>query len=222
MRRLLAALLLLATTAAAGTVTGLVVAHGPPVPHEGGASGAYGSLRYKFAEQIDYDRLEDFVVYINAPMTSGAGSSIPAIMSQRSVAFEPHVLAIPVNSAVIWPNRDAIYHNVFSMSDAKVFDLGMKTNRDAPEEVVFDRVGRVDVFCSIHAKMHGIILVVPSPFVAKVAAHHRYTLTGVPAGTYPLRAWHERLPAQEKTVTVPAEGTVEVDFDLGLASLPKL
>lgn len=221
MPRIALLFLTLASAAAAGTLTGLVTAHGPPVPHEG-AAGAYGSLRYKFAEQIDYDRLEDFVVYIDAPVPGAAAPHLAAAMSQRSVAFEPHVLAIPVNTPVTWPNLDSIYHNVFSMSDAKVFDLGLKTNKDKPEEVVFDRPGRVDVFCAIHAKMHGIILVVPSPFLAKVAAHRRYTITDIPPGTYPLRAWQERLPPLEKTVTVPAQGSVEVDFDLGFGSQPKL
>ncbi|HZZ58567.1 MAG TPA: plastocyanin/azurin family copper-binding protein [Opitutaceae bacterium] len=225
MHRLLAVLLaaagLAAGPATGGTVTGVVTAHGPAIPHQGGAAGAYSSLRYKFAEQIDYDRLDDFVIYINAPVPGAPARRVTAAMSQRSVAFEPHVLAIPVNTAVIWPNLDSIYHNVFSMSDAKVFDLGLKTNKDRPEEVTFDRPGRVDVFCSIHARMHGIILVVPSPFVAKVSARHRYTIADVPAGTYPLRAWQERLPPMEKTVTVPAVGTVEVDFDLGFSSLPR-
>ncbi|HEY3754567.1 MAG TPA: hypothetical protein VGL42_00300 [Opitutaceae bacterium] len=221
MHRLLCLGLAMAATASAGTITGLVSAHGPAVPHAGGAAGAYSTLRYKFAEQIDYDRLDDFVVYIDAPVPGSAAEHSAAAMSQRNVAFEPHVLAIPVNTRVTWPNLDFIYHNVFSVSDAKSFDLGLTTNKDKPEVKLFDRAGRVDVFCTIHAKMHGIILVVPSPYLATVSARHRYVISGVPAGTYPLRAWQERLPAQEKWVTVPTDGTVEADFDLNFAALPK-
>jgi plastocyanin len=221
MRRLTILFLAIAATAAGGTITGVVTAHGPPVPPQGAGGGAYSSLRYKFAEQIDYDRLDDFVIYINAAVPGAPAAQPPATMSQRNVAFEPHVLAIPVNSRVTWPNLDAIYHNVFSVSDAATFDLGLKTNKDKPEDVIFDRPGRVDVFCSIHAKMHAIILVLPSPYLAKVSARHRYTIADVPAGTYPLRAWQERLPAQERIIRVPAAGTVEADFDLDFSSLPR-
>jgi hypothetical protein len=63
--------------------------------------------------------------------------------------------------------------------------------------------------------------VLPNPFFAKVDAHRRYVIKDVPAGTYQLRAWHERLPSQAKPVVVPAEGEVRVDFTLGLAELPK-
>ncbi len=203
----------------AGTIVGLVRAHAPAPPHES-AAGGYGSLKYKFAETINYDRLEDFVVYLNQPVP-GAQPSPPMRMAQRLVAFEPHVLVVPVGTHVSWPNDDAIYHNVFSMSEAASFDLGMRTDKDPAADRVFDRPGRIDVFCSIHAKMHGIVLVVPSPFFAKVGARHPYRLEHVPAGTYPIRAWHERLPAAEQQVVVPAEGTVTVNFELGLESLSK-
>ena len=78
----------------------------------------------------------------------------------------------------------------------------------------------MDVFCGIHSKMHCIVLVLPSPFFAVADQHGRYTIKGVPPGTYRLRAWHERLPSQTREITVPAEGGVTADFVLTLASLP--
>lgn len=205
----------------AGTLTGVVTARGPRTPENGGGD-SYGSLRYKFAERIDYDRLRDFVVYIDQPVaTAMPPASTPAVVVQRNVDFAPHVTPICVGGRVVWPNRDQIYHNVFSMSEVKPFDLGLRTDKDRPAEVLFDRVGRVDVFCSIHSAMHCIILVLPSPFFAKVNARGRYTLSGVPAGTYRVTAWHDRLPPRSLQVTVPAEGTVEQDFTLGLFDLPK-
>lgn len=204
----------------AGTITGIVKAHGVEAPAAAGGGGAYGSMRYKFAEKVNYDALEDFVISIDGAV-AGGGPGPEARMSQHAVAFEPHVLAIAAGTHVLWPNLDGIYHNVFSMSDPATFDLGLKSDKDAPAEQVFDHPGRIDVFCSIHSKMHGIILVLPNRFFAKVSARHRYALTGVPPGTYHLHAWQERLPPQDKPVTVTADGTAVVDFDLGFESLRK-
>ena len=208
----------------AGTITGLISARGAPLPAEaGGGGGAYSSRRYKFAEKIDYDRLTDFVIYVDEPIANIAPASATpvAITTQRNAMFDPHVLPIMVGTKVNWPNEDEIYHNVFSMSDAKEFDLGLYHQEKVPV-LTFDRVGRVDVFCAIHSQMHCIILVLPNPFFAKVDAKQRYVIRDVPAGTYKLKGWHERLPSQSKTVVVPATGEVSVDFVLGLGELPKL
>jgi hypothetical protein len=63
--------------------------------------------------------------------------------------------------------------------------------------------------------------VLPNPYFAAADEKGRYTIKNVPAGTYKLRAWHERLPSQTKEIVVPAEGDVKVDFALGLGQLPK-
>lgn len=205
-------------TAAAGTITGLVAARGPEAAEEAQAGGNYQSRRYKFAERVDYAHLRDFVVYID----QSVNATKPAVgtITQRDVSFDPHVLPVVVGSVIRWPNADDIFHNVFSMSEVCAFDLGTYTKEKVPL-VAFDRVGRVDVFCSIHSTMHCIILVLPSPYFAKADANHRYSIEAVPAGTYMLRAWQERMPSLAKSVTVPRDGTVQVDFTLGLADLPK-
>ncbi len=210
------------TPAGAGTITGIVTAHGPNTPTPAGGGDAYGSMRYKFAERIDYDHLKDFVVYVDDDLkaTGQATDAKPTVVMQRNVSFEPHVLPVLVGTKVTWPNRDQIYHNVFSISEIKAFDLGLHTDKDAPAEVLFDTPGRVDVFCSIHVAMHCIILVLPSPYFAKVDARGRYSLTGVPPGPCHLKAWHDRLPPQSSTIVVPGDGSVECDFALGFASLP--
>lgn len=225
MPRLLCVLAALAgvTSLPAGTITGTVKASGAAMPAEAGGGGNYQSRRYKFAEKVDYDRLTDFVIYIDAPVASvtPAGSNPPvAITTQKNAMFEPHVLAIAAGTTVKWPNEDDIYHNVFSMSETKEFNLGLYHQEKTPL-VTFDKPGRVDVFCAIHSQMYCIILVVPNHFFAKVDANRTFTLRDVPPGTYKLRAWHERLPSQVKEVVVPAEGEVHVDFSLGLAELPK-
>src|SRR4051812_7699933 len=206
------------TDLSAGTITGTVKAQGAPLEESGGgSSGAYSSRRYKFAEKIDYDRLTDFVVYIDEPLAAvtPAGTTSVAVTTQRNAIFDPHVLPIAVGTSVKWPNEDEIYHNVFSMSDAKQFDLGLYHQEKVPV-LVFDKVGRIDVFCAIHSQMHCVILVVPNPFFTKVDANQKFVIKNVPAGTYKLRAWHERLPGVTREVTVPADGEVRVDLTLGL------
>ena len=70
--------------------------------------------------------------------------------------------------------------------------------------------------------MHCIVLVLTNPWFAAADDQGRFTIRNVPAGTYPLHAWHERVPGQTQTITVPADGEVEVNFTLGLGNLPKV
>jgi plastocyanin len=206
-----------------GTITGSIRAQGAvPEDAAGGGAGSYGSRRYKFVERIDYTQLHDFVVSIEGSLP-GPGDDDRADASkvvQRDASFEPHVLPIAVGTSVKWPNADDIFHNVFSMSDTKDFNLGLYGKEKTPV-LLFDKVGRVDVFCAIHTKMHCIILVLPNPYFAMADARGRYVIKDVPAGTYRVKAWQERMPSQIMEVTVPADGEVKVDFVLGLGGLPK-
>lgn len=214
---LLCCWLLSAASTLAGTIVGEVRAEGLP-PAEGGAGGgAYASRRYKFAERVDYARLTDFVVYVDqtVPGAPGAPTEPVAVVTQQDAMFAPRVLPVVVGTTVSWPNRDEIYHNVFSLSDAATFDLGMYRGDDQTKRYTFDKPGRVDVFCAIHANMHCIVLVLPSPYFARSDDRGRYVIRDVPPGTYRLRAWHERVPGQTVEVVVPADGEVTVDFVLG-------
>ena len=212
-------------TVRAGSIVGTVRAAPPQVPGQppGEGGDAYASRRYKFVEKIDYSRLRDFVVYIDqaVPGPIAPPESKTVTTTQRDANFDPHVLPVVVGTTVRWPNEDDIFHNVFSMSDAKSFDLGYYKKREKPPEVLFDKVGKVDVFCAIHSRMHCIILVLPNPYFAKADDRGRFEIKGVPPGTYKLTAWHERLPARSVEVTVPADGSVTVDLVLTVAALPR-
>jgi plastocyanin len=221
MRTLLISLLL-ANVASAGTITGTVRAAGRGGADEAaGGGGKYESRKFKFAERVDYSALRDFVVYIEGPV--GEKPEPPQtplqIVVQKDAQFAPHVLPVVVGTKVEWPNRDEIFHNAFSMSDAKQFDLGLY--KEKAKIVEFDKPGRVDVFCSIHTTMHCIVLVLENSFFALTDAHGRYAIANVPAGTYRLKAWHERVPAQIHEVVVPESGEVKADFSLTIAGLPE-
>jgi hypothetical protein len=203
----------------AGTITGTVEAVPPTPPGGAAADGAYASRRYKFVDKLDYEHLTDFVVYIDQLVAPPPGP-VPLKVVQRDATFEPHVLPIVVGTMVRWPNEDDIFHNVFSMTETQDFNLGFYKKEVVPE-VRFDRLGRVDIFCAIHTNMHCIILVLPNPFFAMADGHRRFVIKNVPAGTYRLKAWHERVPPSVRDVVVPAEGEVKVNFVLGVAEIPK-
>ncbi|HWA86772.1 MAG TPA: carboxypeptidase regulatory-like domain-containing protein [Opitutus sp.] len=208
--------------ARAGTIRGTVRAAPPPGIDAQDSGGAYASRKWKFVERIDYAHLTDFVVYLDEP----AGQTPPpvhakeAVTTQKDASFVPHVLPIAAGTTVRWPNDDDVFHNVYAMSEAKTFNLGLYKSERVPE-ITFDKPGRVDVFCAIHSQMHCIILVLPTPYFAKADARGRFEIRDVPAGTYKLHAWHERLPAKVVEVTVPADGEVTLDLVLGVADLPK-
>jgi len=226
MKRLLLVTVLGGATAAAGwagTLSGTVRGAPPASAPESAGGGAYESRRYKYVEKINYEELRDFVVSLDQAvpeLAPGGAASQTVKTTQKDANFEPHVLPVVVGTTVRWPNEDDIFHNVFSMSEAKEFDLGYYKKEKVPE-VTFDRVGRVDVFCAIHTKMHCIILVLPSPYFARADDKGRFVIRNIPAGTYKVRAWHERLPAQTKEIVVPAEGEVKVDFVLGVGARPQ-
>jgi plastocyanin len=208
--------LLLTIATYGGTITGTVRAQGVQ-PDDGSGGGNYSSRRYKFAEKIDYDDIRDFVVYIDQPFPGATFTppAEPAKIVQKDVAFAPHVLPVLVGTTVLFPNQDEIYHNVFSVSPAKSFDLDLYKGEQPAKSEVFDKPGMVDVFCAIHSKMHCIVLVLENPYFAATDEHRRFTIRNVPAGIYKLRAWHERIPSQVREITVPADGEVKVDFVLG-------
>jgi plastocyanin len=219
---------LAATSAGAGNITGRVHAEGKAGAAQDAQCGLYDSKALKFAEKVDYDSMRDFVVYIEGPV----GTNRPAApekalqvvttrkISQKKATFSPHVLPVLVGTTVEWPNYDDIFHNVFSCSDAKQFDLGFYKD-PVIKSVTFDKPGRVDVFCSIHASMNCIILVLENPYFAATDGKGAYTIANVPAGTYKLKAWHERLPSQVLEITVPDTGEVREDFTLGIVNLPQ-
>src|SRR5579862_4964212 len=139
--------LLITRLVSAGTIVGTVQARGKEGADEDAAGGKYQSHKFKFAERVDYSQFHDFVVYVDQSFAEKA--TPPAaplhVVVQKDAAFTPHVLPILVGTTVDFPNHDEIFHNAFSFSEAKPFDLGLY--KDKTKQVTFDKPGRVDVFC---------------------------------------------------------------------------
>ena len=136
-----------------------------------------------------------------------------ASMDQRNETFVPRLLAVTTGSVVDFPNSDRTYHNVFSLSRAKRFDLGRYASGRS-KSVRFDRPGVVRVFCDIHSHMSAFVVVFNHPFFRVTDGEGRYRLDAVPAGTYTVVGWYEGEARVQRSVTVPAGGTVELDLEV--------
>lgn len=154
------------------------------------------------------------VVYLegNFGLQKGAAPKIPGRMAQKNIAFAPDLVPILVGSAVDFPNMDDTYHNVFSYSKTKRFDLGRYRKEEKPVSVVFDKPGAVTIHCDIHDSMRGTVLVLDTPFFQKTDTAGRYRLENLPVGNYVLKAWVEGNDVRERPVQLKAGATLRVDF----------
>ncbi len=194
-----------------GSIRGRVdVRRRPPALERRPNVSDFGSL----AERDQTDRLRS-VVYLEAAPRGAfeQTDSGRAVMDQRNETFVPHVLAITTGTTVEFPNSDRIYHNVFSLSKPRPFDLG-RYAVGRSKSVRFDRPGIVRVFCDIHSHMSAFILVFSHHFFALTDDEGRYRIENIPPGTYSVVAWNEGLTSEPKTVAVPDSAVSELDFSL--------
>ncbi|HEY7392504.1 MAG TPA: carboxypeptidase regulatory-like domain-containing protein [Bryobacteraceae bacterium] len=140
-------------------------------------------------------------------------------MEQKNRRFVPDMLVIPAGSTVSFPNDDPIFHNVFSLSKAKSFDLG-NYPVGKTREVTFSKPGVVAVYCHLHPNMAASIVVTPSRWGTRAAADGAFSLRGVPAGSYSVVAWHKAAGTFRKQITVGDRDDIEVDFVLPYAEPP--
>jgi plastocyanin len=135
-------------------------------------------------------------------------------VAQKDLAFVPALLAIEVGTKVEFPNLEKdTYHNIFSYSPAKRFDLGRyrPDEKPVPSET-FDAAGLVTLRCDIHEHMRGLILVVATPHFAVTDESGHFKLTGLPAGHYTLKAWIDSRTTREHPVDLKTGSTAHVDF----------
>ena len=165
----------------------------------------------------DLDEWGRAVIYVDADLPNSGPPSLSQI-AQLNRRFEREMLVIPVGSSVSFPNGDPIFHNVFSLSKAKSFDLGYYS-RGQTRTVRFDKPGPVQVFCHLHTNMNAAIMVVPNPYFAQPAPNGDFRIANIPAGRRMLRLWHKSAGFLEQEVDVPATGSVAVTFYLPLATV---
>jgi plastocyanin len=147
----------------------------------------------------------------------------PTVMAQHNIAFDPHVLIVPVGADVSFPNEDTVRHHVYSFSAAKRFELKLY-GREQARTVHFDRAGIVAIGCNIHDRMSGFIVVVDTPYAAKSDAAGRAVIADAPDGAGALTVWQEDLKAPGGALTRPltVRGATQQALTLDLRPHPPM
>jgi len=154
------------------------------------------------------------VVYVEAV----AGKTFPApakpfVIDQKSLLFQPHVIAVPLGATVQFQNSDKVQHNIFwpSISGNKKMSHNMGTWPMGEERSFkFDTPGVVPLLCNVHPEMSGFIIVSPTPYYAVADAAGNFKIADLPDGSYTVSAWHEGMKVQSKPVKVA--GDTSADF----------
>ncbi|MEQ1580630.1 MAG: methylamine utilization protein [Steroidobacteraceae bacterium] len=155
---------------------------------------------------------------------AGRQQAAPRVMDQVGQQFDPHVLVIGKGDQVAFPNSDTVAHQVYSFSPVKRFSLGLYRGLPyAPVE--FDEPGLIVLGCNIHDSMVAYIFVAESQYFGKSNDRGEVEVSGVPAGTYAVKAWTPRFKEQEPRLlqqfTLKADETAAVELKLDGALAPK-
>jgi len=166
--------------------------------------------------KVDGQALSGMGVVMLTPKGGGGKKRVAKhrTIEQRDKAFAPHVMAVPVGSTVEFPNFDKIFHNVFSLSKAKPFDLGMFKGGES-REVKFEKAGIVRLGCNIHASMSAYLVVVGAPhYVVVDGGDGSFAFKSLKPGKYKVQAWSEQSAEPTVSDVVVKEGKNEVALDI--------
>ena len=152
------------------------------------------------------------IVYLEGSFSKATNLPTKQV-AQKDLTFVPALLPVQTGTRVEFPNLDDTYHNIFSYSPAKRFDLGRyrPDEKPAPSQL-FEVAGLVTLRCDIHEHMRGLILVLDTPHFVLTDSEGRYRLTGLPAGHYTLKAWVDSRTTREHPVDLKSGTTQHVDF----------
>ncbi len=191
------------------------VIRGSVRPPGAGAASSRGGHRSSAATTSRLDSSTSEVIYLEeipAKLEKKlAKTSGPTRIAQRRGQFLPRVTAVVTGATVEFENRDNVYHNVFSVSPAKRFDVG----KFAPGErrrVTFDRPGVVELFCDIDPDETGVVLVVPNHAFTRPDAGGAFRLPKLPAGRYRLSVWDPGSGKRTMDVVLPRHGDVNLSL----------
>ena len=137
----------------------------------------------------------------------------PARIDQEGCRYHPHVFGMRVGQPLEILNSDPTLHNIHATPKVNSeFNTGqpiegMKTTHtfDKPEIMVPFK-------CDVHGWMNAYVGVLEHPYFAVTDSDGKFSLKTLPAGTYTIEAWHERLGAQQQMVTIAEKETKDIAF----------
>lgn len=155
------------------------------------------------------------VVWLEDAAKNAAAEPMQVEVAQADRRFVPDVVAIPAGSTVSFPNHDPIFHNIYSLSKAKTFDLG-SYDQGQTRKVMFPKAGIVEVYCHLHPNMQATVVVTPNRWYARPDGSGKYRIAQVPPGKYTLVAWHKSAGFFRKPIEVTDGQDVAADFFIPL------
>lgn len=159
---------------------------------------------------------DDSVAWIPA-FRAGRHTTDHVKVAQNRKQFEPRIAVVSVGSTVDFPNFDRVFHNVFSLSTPKPFDLGLY-RRGKSKSVRFQQPGLVQIFCNIHPHMAAYLMVVDSRLHQVAGKDGRITIRKIPPGRTTVEGWNVRGGMWSREVNVRPGRTTRLTVELDVSS----
>ena len=169
-------------------------------------------------DPLAYERSR-VVIYLEGAGPTDSESHILQVQ-QIDRRFLPDLLVVPIGSTVSFPNMDPIFHNIYSLSKPKSFDLG-SYDKGETRKVTFQKAGIVDVYCHLHPNMAATILVTPNRWYTRPERSGQFRIPSVAPGQYTIVAWHKSAGFFRKNITVQSGHTAVADFFIPVQAEPK-
>jgi plastocyanin len=164
-------------------------------------------------DPLEFERSRVVVYLEPATAVGNSGAAPPAHVDveQLDRRFVPDLVVVPAGSTVSFPNMDPIFHNIYSLSRAKSFDLGAY-DKGQTRKVTFLRAGIVDIYCHLHPNMAATVVVTPNRWYARPDRTGHYRIPNVLPGRYTVVAWHKSAGFFRKSITLGQGQAADADF----------
>ena len=148
----------------------------------------------------DYSDVVLYIPVVNSNRGFRPRTENPVIVNRR-MAFVPPVLPVLKRTKVLFKNEDENVHNVYSLSTAKPFDLGI-TQKGEVRSVTFDQTGICRLYCNIHNMMIGYVLILGNPYFTQARADGSFLIPDLPRGDYEIVCWYRYGDQVRKRISV--------------------
>ena len=207
------------TVVAGGTVTGTVTYAGTaPVPKKLEVTkdvAVCGKEGHVDESLVCANKcIKDVVVSLKGIKQGKAMETLGAgfVLDQKVCAYRPHVLVVPINKPVKILNSDGILHNIHTYGKKNPAKNIAQPKYKKVLTETFTQAEAIPVKCDVHGWMSAWIVAVDHPYYAVTDANGKFTIADVPAGTYTVEFWQEKLGTQTRQVTVAAGAAATADF----------